>query len=177
MTQLKVRQIGNSLGVVLPKEILTRLNVKSGDPPSRPNNLHAYGRTDICALAAAYASGIVRNPPFIDGNRRTAFLAVLNGLDLSAITSLIAPTGWVLDGRRLLCSTPSDDNPSKPPIGGFFSCVARAQVSKLTLPNSITRGAAAQELLWLASPEFAAAARFRPPRGIGMGVSAHVSPV
>ena len=31
MTQLKVRQIGNSLGVVLPKEILARLNVKSGD--------------------------------------------------------------------------------------------------------------------------------------------------
>jgi putative addiction module antidote len=33
MTQLKVRQIGNSLGVVLPKEILARLNVKSGDNP------------------------------------------------------------------------------------------------------------------------------------------------
>ena len=31
MTQLKVRQIGNSLGVVLPKEILLRLNVKDGD--------------------------------------------------------------------------------------------------------------------------------------------------
>jgi len=31
MTSLKVRQIGNSLGVVLPKEILTRLNVTDGD--------------------------------------------------------------------------------------------------------------------------------------------------
>lgn len=31
MTQLKVRQIGNSLGVVLPKEALARLNVKDGD--------------------------------------------------------------------------------------------------------------------------------------------------
>lgn len=31
MTQLKVRPIGNSLGVVLPKEILARLNLKSGD--------------------------------------------------------------------------------------------------------------------------------------------------
>ncbi len=31
MTQLKVRPIGNSLGVVLPKEVLARLNVKDGD--------------------------------------------------------------------------------------------------------------------------------------------------
>lgn len=31
MTQLKVRPIGNSLGVVLPKEVLGRLNVKDGD--------------------------------------------------------------------------------------------------------------------------------------------------
>ena len=31
MTQLKVRQIGNSLGVVLPKEVLSRLNLKDGD--------------------------------------------------------------------------------------------------------------------------------------------------
>jgi putative addiction module antidote len=31
MTQLKVRAVGNSLGVVLPKEILARLKVKSGD--------------------------------------------------------------------------------------------------------------------------------------------------
>jgi putative addiction module antidote len=31
MIQLKIRQVGNSLGVVLPKELLTRLNVKNGD--------------------------------------------------------------------------------------------------------------------------------------------------
>lgn len=31
MTQLKVRPVGNSLGVVLPKETLARLNVKDGD--------------------------------------------------------------------------------------------------------------------------------------------------
>ncbi len=31
MTTLKIRQIGNSLGVVLPKDILSRLNVKDGD--------------------------------------------------------------------------------------------------------------------------------------------------
>ncbi len=31
MIQLKVRQVGNSLGVVLPKEALARLNLKDGD--------------------------------------------------------------------------------------------------------------------------------------------------
>jgi death on curing protein len=56
---------------------------------ARPRNLHAYGETDLCRLAAAYASGIVRNHPFVDGNKRTAFLAAyvflgLNGLELAA---------------------------------------------------------------------------------------------
>ena len=31
MTKLKVRPVGNSLGVVLPKETLARLNLKDGD--------------------------------------------------------------------------------------------------------------------------------------------------
>lgn len=32
MIQLKVRKIGNSLGVVLPKEAIARLNTKDGAP-------------------------------------------------------------------------------------------------------------------------------------------------
>ena len=56
---------------------------------ARPKNMRAYGETDICLFAAAYASGIVRNHPFVDGNKRTALLAAyvflgLNGLDLAA---------------------------------------------------------------------------------------------
>lgn len=31
MTSLKIRQVGNSLGVVLPKDLLAKLNVKNGD--------------------------------------------------------------------------------------------------------------------------------------------------
>lgn len=41
---------------------------------SRPLNKHAYGETDLCALAAAYAFGIARNHPFADGNKRTAWV-------------------------------------------------------------------------------------------------------
>ena len=56
---------------------------------ARPQNLSLYGDPDVAALAAAYAFGIARNHPFIDGNKRTAavvsetFLA-LNGYELTA---------------------------------------------------------------------------------------------
>ena len=42
---------------------------------ARPKQLLAYGEPDISDLAAAYASGIIRNHPFVDGNKRTAFMA------------------------------------------------------------------------------------------------------
>ena len=56
---------------------------------ARPRQLLAHGEPDICELAAAYASGIVRNHPFVDGNKRTAFVAAYvflasNGLRLVA---------------------------------------------------------------------------------------------
>lgn len=55
----------------------------------RPQNLAEYGDPDVAALAAAYAFGVARNHPFVDGNKRTAavvsetFLAI-NGFALSA---------------------------------------------------------------------------------------------
>lgn len=56
---------------------------------ARPQNLLAYSKPDFAELAAAYASGVARNHPFVDGNKRTAWmLAVvfldLNGFDLDA---------------------------------------------------------------------------------------------
>jgi death-on-curing protein len=51
--------------------------------------LAAYGEPDAAALAAAYGFGLARNHPFVDGNKRTAFVAVelfllLNGHELVA---------------------------------------------------------------------------------------------
>lgn len=56
---------------------------------ARPQNLFAYGESDAAALAGAYAFGIAKNHPFIDGNKRTAFVAcelflAANGCDLAA---------------------------------------------------------------------------------------------
>jgi death on curing protein len=42
---------------------------------ARPENFYAYGEQDLFLLAAAYAEGIARNHPFIDGNKRTAYTA------------------------------------------------------------------------------------------------------
>ena len=55
---------------------------------ARPLNLVAYGDPDAADLAAAYAFGIARNHPFVDGNKRTAAVVsetflVLNGLTLT----------------------------------------------------------------------------------------------
>jgi death-on-curing protein len=42
---------------------------------ARPRQLHAYGdNPDIIGMAVAYLAGIVRNHPFVDGNKRTGFL-------------------------------------------------------------------------------------------------------
>ena len=51
---------------------------------ARPRNLAAYGDDpSIFNLAAAYSVGIARNHPFVDGNKRMAFLAAAVFLDLN----------------------------------------------------------------------------------------------
>jgi death-on-curing protein len=56
----------------------------------RPRNKWAYGEHDLAALAAAYAFGIARNHPFVDGNKRASFLALITFLGLNGI-DLVAP--------------------------------------------------------------------------------------
>ena len=43
---------------------------------ARPLNLVAYGDPDVCELAAYYCVGLAKNHPFVDGNKRAAFLAL-----------------------------------------------------------------------------------------------------
>ncbi len=51
----------------------------------RPVNQWAYGEDDLCALAAAHAFGVARNHPFIDGNKRTAWVLARLFLKLNAV--------------------------------------------------------------------------------------------
>ena len=61
---------------------------------TRPVNLHAYGNPPptLAELAASYAFGIARNHPFVDGNKRVAYVVChlflrLNGKRLVAINA------------------------------------------------------------------------------------------
>jgi death-on-curing protein len=56
---------------------------------ARPRQHHTYASPDIIELAALYTAGIVRNHPFVDGNKRTGFATgvaflLLNGFELRA---------------------------------------------------------------------------------------------
>jgi death-on-curing protein len=57
----------------------------------RPINKFIYGETDLAVLAAAYAFGIARNHPFVDGNKRAAFGALIVFLGLNEIDFLVPP--------------------------------------------------------------------------------------
>ncbi|MGC2729403.1 MAG: type II toxin-antitoxin system death-on-curing family toxin [Candidatus Sulfotelmatobacter sp.] len=57
---------------------------------ARPRQHHAYAASlDVAGMAALYTAGVVRNHPFVDGNKRTGFVAgilflELNGFDFNA---------------------------------------------------------------------------------------------
>ena len=49
----------------------------------KPLNLFASGEPGLFELAAGYAFGLVKNHPFIDGNKRTGFLVAVTFLELN----------------------------------------------------------------------------------------------
>lgn len=73
---------------------------------ARPLNLAAYSQPDVADLAAAYAFGIARNHPFVDGNKRTAAVVsetflVLNGCQLTATDAELVVAFVALAGDEL----------------------------------------------------------------------------
>ena len=79
---LQITEHGGSDGVRDPGLLESAL--------ARPRNLEAYEpETDIAALAASVGFGIVKNHPFVDGNKRTGYVVMetfleLNGHSLNA---------------------------------------------------------------------------------------------
>jgi death-on-curing protein len=49
----------------------------------KPHNLFAYGKPNLFDLATSYAFGLVKNHPFIDGNKRTSFIVAVLFLELN----------------------------------------------------------------------------------------------
>lgn len=78
---------------------------------ARPQNLAAYGKPDAARLAAAYAFGLAKNHPFIDGNKRISLIALesflaLNGFELIAddaqsVLTILALAAGDLDEDQL----------------------------------------------------------------------------
>ncbi|MBM3556010.1 MAG: type II toxin-antitoxin system death-on-curing family toxin [Alphaproteobacteria bacterium] len=73
---------------------------------ARPKNLLAYGNPSVAELAAAYAAGLVKNHPFIDGNKRIGFLAAYvflrrNGYRLVAPEAEVVETILALAAGRI----------------------------------------------------------------------------
>src|SRR5215467_3237929 len=55
----------------------------------RPRNKWAYEKSELATLAAAYGYGIARNHPFVDGNKRTALLAIYTFLGINRIDFIV----------------------------------------------------------------------------------------
>ena len=76
----QLAELGGSAGVRDGGALLSAL--------ARPQNLVAYGDPDAADLAAAYAYGVARNHPFVDGNKRTSWVLarlflMKNGINLN----------------------------------------------------------------------------------------------
>jgi death on curing protein len=57
---------------------------------NRPLNKSGYESAELPELAAAYAYGIARNHPFVDGNKRTALLAMYTFLGVNGVDFIVA---------------------------------------------------------------------------------------
>jgi death-on-curing protein len=77
---------------------------------ARPENIHAYEpEADIFQLAAAYCAGIVKNHPFIDGNKRTGVLAAVTFLALNDVNVEFEETSIVTMIIGLAANEVSED--------------------------------------------------------------------
>jgi death on curing protein len=75
---------------------------------ARPRNAWSYGQRDLVALAALYAAGVMRNHPFVDGNKRTGFLAAYSFLYVNGI-EIVASEAEVIVQCLSLAASEIDD--------------------------------------------------------------------
>lgn len=75
----------------------------------RARNRWVYEGGDLPRLAAAYAFGIARNHPFVDGNKRAALLAIITFLGLNDIEFTASEAEAVVMIRDLAAGTLDED--------------------------------------------------------------------
>lgn len=77
---------------------------------ARPLNRAGHGNPDAYSLAAAYAFGIAKAHAFVDGNKRTAFVAAFTFLRLNGITIRPEPAIGVRMMEDLASTQVSEDD-------------------------------------------------------------------
>lgn len=75
----------------------------------RARNRLAYEEGDLASLAAAYAFGIARNHPFVDGNKRTALLSLVTFLGLNDIDFIASEAEAAIIVRDLAAGIVSEE--------------------------------------------------------------------
>ena len=68
-----------------------------------PQDLFAYGSPTLPEMSGSYAAGIIRNHPFLDGNKRTGFMIAATFLELNGL-SFIAPEEAVVEKTLALAA-------------------------------------------------------------------------
>jgi death-on-curing protein len=76
----------------------------------RPRNKWAYEQAELPDLAAAYGYGIARNHPFIDGNKRTALLAIYTFLGVNDFDFIVPEADAATIILALAAGEVSEDN-------------------------------------------------------------------
>jgi death on curing protein len=76
---------------------------------ARPLNRASYGNPDVPELAALYAIAIARNHPFVDGNKRTAYVALESVLELNGCEFPVSDRDAVIATLALASGKMSDE--------------------------------------------------------------------
>jgi death-on-curing protein len=76
----------------------------------RPRNKWAYEQAALPELAAAYGFGIARNHSFIDGNKRTALLAIYTFLGVNDVDFIVPEADAATIILALAAGEVSEDN-------------------------------------------------------------------
>ena len=115
--------------VWIPKEVAVALHLRQvaehgGDAGTRDESLlesalarplqrYAYDPSaDLFALAASYASGLAKNHPFIDGNKRTGFAAMIVFLGLNGVELDVPPETATAVFLSLAAGEITEDQPA-----------------------------------------------------------------
>ena len=71
---------------------------------ARPQQLLNYGKPSIADMTAAYAAGIVKNHPFLDGNKRTGFMMGAGFIERNGLEFFASETDAVIQTLALAAS-------------------------------------------------------------------------